>query len=226
MGVNDHLDIDQAGLDFIAKYEGNVLHPYQDCCGLWTIGVGHLIVGHDSFSSVGNADVRAMLTTSGHMQKPNPYLGHAISKEESFQILHVDAQKCVQAIRHYVPNTPLNQNMFNALVCFLFNVGTGWIMKGGVKNALDAGDYQGVCTALLNFSKAKVNGVVQTIPGLLHRRQAEVALFCAEVPPANELDGLDEATKDAHLYAVGHASERVSCQYAGDCADHPEGTAC
>lgn len=222
MGLNDNLDIDQLGLNTIAKHEGNVLHPYQDISNLWTIGVGHLITPNDSFSSVDNSEVKKMLLLKTK-QNPNPYRGRQITKEESLEILHRDVQKCVKAIRQNVQMTPLNQNMFNALCSFLFNVGTGWIVKGGVKKALDAGDYTGAAGAMLAFSKAKVNGVVQTIPGLYNRRVAEVQLFCSPVVPEDEIEKMEDVKRDVHLESVGYASDRLTCQDAGRCHDIPLG---
>jgi len=226
MGTNDSLDIDQTGLDFIARQEGNVLHPYQDICGLWTIGVGHLIVPGDSFSCLSNAEVQKMLRTNHVVQKPNPYAGRLITNDESLDILRRDVQQCVAAIKKNI-STPLNQNMFNALCSFLFNLGTGWIAKGGVKTALDRGDYQGACIAMLQFSKAKVNGVVKTIPGLLGRRQAEVAFFCypVELPVQDPLADIDASDRDTKLASIGYESDRLTCQEAGDCHDLDEGSA-
>lgn len=223
MGANDHLDIDQLGLNTIARHEGNVLHPYQDVCNLWTIGVGHLIVPSDSFSCMNNIEVKQMLNLKAK-QSPNPYRGRLISKQESLDILHKDVQKCVKAIKQYVPTTPLNQNMFNALCSFLFNVGTGWIMKGGVKKALDSGDYTAAAGAMLAFSKAKVNGVVQTVPGLYNRRIYEIQLFCSPVVPEDDLEKMEESSREAHLASIGYTSERLTCQDAGNCHDLTPGS--
>ena len=52
----NNLKTSKSGLEFIARWEGIVLHPYMDVAGLWTIGVGHLIKPSDSFK-IGRAHV-------------------------------------------------------------------------------------------------------------------------------------------------------------------------
>lgn len=177
MSVNNHLDIDRAGLEELTKSEGNILYPYQDVANLWTIGVGHLIVATDSFSTITNAQVREMLKSNGRKVSPNPYKAWRITAEESLDILRRDSQRFVRAVRAAVPKTPLTQNQFNALVSFAFNLGAGWLQKGSVRTALDRGDHDAVCAAMLQFCKARVDGKLVTVPGLLARRQREVALY-------------------------------------------------
>lgn len=158
MGINDDLNIDSAGLDFITKWEGCVLKVYKDVAGLKTIGVGHLI------------------TPEEDAKYP---MGTTITREQAMALLQTDVQKCVLAIQQNV-TVKLNQNQFNALCSFLFNVGTGWITKGSVLAAVNERRWNDVPSALAQFSKAKINGVKQVVPGLAARRKAEANLFLAD----------------------------------------------
>jgi len=155
MAINSHLNIDKVGLDLITQFEGCKLKPYNDVAGLKTIGVGHLIKPGENFDS-------------------------GITKEKAMDLLKADCQDVVMAIHKNV-SYPLNQNQFNALCSFLFNLGVAWIKKGSVKEGLDAGKPDMVVEGFLKFSKARIGGELKTVPGLLKRRQAEADLFMKPV---------------------------------------------
>lgn len=150
------MKVDQAGLDFIARWEGVVLRVYKDVVGIPTIGVGHVLLPGESF--------------------PN-----GITREKALEILAKDVAKCEAAITKYITQ-PLNQNQFNALASFTFNCGTGALQTSTVRRKLNNGDYQGAADALLMWNKAggKFNR------GLANRRADERKLFLAPVvsPPS------------------------------------------
>jgi len=196
--MNDQLDIDQAGLDFITRWEGVVLRVYRDIAGLKTVGVGHLVT----------RDEDALFPD-----------GMAISREHAMELLHSDVQTCVKAIQQNITQ-PLNQHQFNALCSFAFNCGTGVTKNSGVARAINAGNFAAVRPALLEWSKCKINGVVQVNKGLYNRRSSEADLFNKpwEAPAdtyvpfsKEETDFIqaqtDESAKQAYCYAVLACSE-------------------
>lgn len=148
------MQVDQAGLDFIARWEGVVLHVYKDIVGIPTIGVGHVLLPGESF--------------------PN-----GITREQALEILAKDVRKCEIAIAKYI-EVEINQNQYNALASFTFNCGTGALQKSTVRRKLNTRDYQGAADALLMWCKAggKVN------QGLLNRRKDERKLFLKPIPSA------------------------------------------
>jgi len=79
-----------------------------------------------------------------------------------------------------VVTVPLNQNQFDALVSFDYNVGDGALEKSTVLRRLNAGDYAGAANAFAMWNKSQ--GVV--VPGLVSRRAKEAALFLT--PPRTE----------------------------------------
>ena len=81
-------DVSQAGLNFIAGYEGYSATTYKDVAGLPTIGYGHLIKSGESFGT--------------------------LSKNAALQLLRKDASFAVNAVNKYV-KVPLSQNQFDAL---------------------------------------------------------------------------------------------------------------
>ena len=144
--------VDDAGIAFIRRWEGCRLKPYRCSAGKLTVGVGHLI-------------------------KPGePYReGVAITQGEADLLLFHDLQPVCRTIVRGFGGKVKTQGQFNALASFAFNVGTGWLMRGSVWEAVhEGGD---VPAALAMFNKARVNGVLQPIPGLTRRRAEEGKLW-------------------------------------------------
>ena len=96
--------IGQAGLDLIKQYEGCRLAAYRCAAGVWTIGYGH------------TAGVHSGMTIT--QAQADAYLQQDIAKFEGY--VNNPA---------YVPITEqLNQNQFDALVSFAFNLGAALIL--------------------------------------------------------------------------------------------------
>lgn len=171
--MNNSMKTSKNGLEFIAKWEGVVLHPYMDIGGLWTIGVGHLIKPTDSFSTISNAKIKELLKSR---DREHPYAELLISREEALNILSKDVEDVEKALKTFI-TVPLNQNQFDALVSFGFNCGTGVFRTSGACRALVAGNYNAVPERLLDWSKVRINGELKTNKGLLNRRTAEGQLF-------------------------------------------------
>jgi lysozyme len=103
------------GLLKISVREGRRKKAYKDTKGIWTIGVGHT-----------GPEVKEGLT---------------ISDAEIDRLLEEDikwAEAAVNAVK-----APLNQNMFDALVSFVFNIGATAFANSTMKKLLDVGDYKG-----------------------------------------------------------------------------------
>ena len=97
--------IGQAGLALIKQYEGCRLAAYRCAAGVWTIGYGH------------TAGVHSGMTIT--QAQADAYLQQDIAKFEGY--VNNPA---------YVPITEqLNQNQFDALVSFAFNLGAGNLRK-------------------------------------------------------------------------------------------------
>lgn len=151
--MNENLRTSKAGLELIAKWEGCVLKPYRDVAGLRTIGIGHLIKPGENFPD-----------------------GVEISKERALELLAKDVEICEAAIKKNI-RVPLNQNQFDALVSFGFNCGAGVYANSGVATAVNAGQFERVPEKLEEWSKARINGVMTTVQGLLNRRKHEGQVF-------------------------------------------------
>ena len=154
------------GVALIKLFEGLELEAYQDIAGIWTIGYGH----------------------TGSDVKP----GMKLSEREAEELLKRDLKPREEAVSR-LTSVPLNQNEFDALVSFIYNVGIGAYQNSTARKRLNAGDRVGAAEALTWCNKATVGGVLRVVPGLPRRRAAERALFLEPVTPvANASDKLAE----------------------------------
>ncbi len=137
--------ISAAGIALIKRFEGCRLTAYKCSAGVWTIGYGH---------------------TSG------VYAGMRITQAQAEAFFQADCRKFGSYVNNpaYVPQTEqLNQNQFDALVSFVFNLGPKWL-----KSLCDNGrTLAQIAAAMPQYRRA----AGQVLPGLVQRRAAEVALF-------------------------------------------------
>lgn len=140
--------IGQAGLALIKQFEGCRLIAYQCSAGVWTIGYGH---------------------TAG------VYKWMKITQAQADAFFKQDIAKFEKYINNpsYVPFTDkLNQNQFDALVSFAFNLG-----QGNVKKLCVGRNINQIPSAMQQYCKA----AGKTLPGLQRRRKAEAALYNKKV---------------------------------------------
>lgn len=142
-------DVSNNGLAFVTKHEGEVDHTYVDGAGNCTVGVGHLINYGACKSS------------------------KTISHDQAMNLLHSDAQVAVSAIKKYV-TVDLNQNQFDALVDFVFNVGSGNFASSTLLRLLNDKNYTGAAN---QFGVWIYDSNHVAEPGLKTRRADERSLF-------------------------------------------------
>lgn len=171
--ANEGLQTSQAGLEFIAKWEGCILNPYLDAANKWTIGIGKLILPTDSFSTISNGEIRELLKSK---DKNHPVAKKQITKNEAIQLLKSEIKKCENAVKSSI-KVPLTQNQFDSLVSWSFNCGTGVLQTSTLSRELNKGNYAIVPTELLKWCKITVGGAKKTNVGLLNRRKSEAELW-------------------------------------------------
>lgn len=133
------------GIALIKEFEGLRLKAYQCPGGVWTIGYGH---------------------TAG--VKP----GMVITKAQAEEYLKAD----LIAFERYLNGLglALNQNQFDALVSFIYNVGTGNFSSSTLLRKVRANPQDNsIMDEFLRwvYSKGRV------LPGLQRRRLAEIKLY-------------------------------------------------
>lgn len=140
------------GVNLIKRFEGLELEAYQDIAGIWTIGYGH----------------------TGDDVTP----GMTITAAQAEAMLRRDLGPREAAVSDAV-KVQLNQNEFDALVSFVYNVGAAAFRGSTALGRLNAypSDRIGAAEALTWFNKATVGGVLREVMGLTRRRAAEKELF-------------------------------------------------
>ena len=96
-----------------------------------------------------------------------------ITEQKAFEILEYIANKDFGSNINKVVKVPLNQNQFDALVSFAYNIGNGNFNSSTLLRWLNQGNYKEASMQLLRWNKSK--GIV--LNGLTKRRKAEKALF-------------------------------------------------
>lgn len=151
------MKIANPGLDIIKASEGMRLKAYLCPANVWTIAYGH---------------------TKGVKE------GDTCTITQADRFLREDCAEAEEAIKRLV-TVPLNQNQFDALVSFVFNVGADedadTIAEGlgdsTLLRKLNAADYVGAALEFTKWNKAKG----KVLPGLVKRRAAEQTLFSKSV---------------------------------------------
>jgi lysozyme len=86
--------------------------------------------------------------------------------------LEYDLARSAQIVNSLV-HVHLNQNQFDALVDFVFNVGAGNFRSSTLLRLLNAGNFAAAADQFSRWTQA----AGKTMPGLVKRRAAERALF-------------------------------------------------
>jgi len=162
-------EISAAGLALIESFEGfpNDGRPYNDPVGHATVGYGHLL----HRGPVTDADRRGVWLRG--QQTP----GRLTRAEARLLLRRQLALNYEPAVRQL--GVSLNQNQYDALVSFVYNVGVGAVANTtGVGRALRQKRYQDAANELLRWDKA--GSPPKPLAGLTRRRRAERDLFLKE----------------------------------------------
>lgn len=152
-----NLTTSQLGKKFIEQREGLKLKPYLCSANHLTIGVGHLIKRYENFSA-GIAVQKAYELFDADLKIPELFINAVLSPSK-------------------INGKPLNQNEFDALVSFCFNLGCGALDGSTLLKKLQAGDRAGAANEFLKWQYEHKNGNLVASEGLFKRRQLERALF-------------------------------------------------
>ena len=133
------------GIELIKHFEGCELEAYKCAAGVWTIGYGH---------------IKGVTPES------------VITQEQAEQMLVEELNEYEGYINDMV-TADLNQDQFDAMVSWVYNLGGGNLKASTLLKTLNVGDYNGVPAQIMRWNKA--GGKV--LEGLTRRRQAEADLF-------------------------------------------------
>ena len=139
------MNISEEGLSLIKKFEGCELKAYRCAANVLTIGYG---------------------TTKGVTEDME------ITKEEAESLLKEEMHEYEGYINDMV-KVPLEQHQFDAMVSWVFNLGSGNLSLSTLLKKLNNSEYDEVPTQIKRWNKA--GGKV--LDGLIRRREAESLLF-------------------------------------------------
>lgn len=139
--------ISEAGVDLIKSFEGCKLEAYKCPAGIWTIGYGHTGSG---------------VTT-----------GLSIDEQEAESLLYDDLVKFEDGVNKLTCELDITQGMFDALVCFAYNVGLDALARSTLLKLLKQNK---VLEASEQFKVWNKSGG-KVLAGLTRRRNAEAELF-------------------------------------------------
>jgi GH24 family phage-related lysozyme (muramidase) len=170
--------ISQRGIDLIKQFEGCRLKAYKDPAGVPTIAYGH------------TAGVK---------------MGDTITQEQADELLRDDLVIYEGKVAKYDDKYHWNQNQFDALVSFAYNIGSIDQLTSNGRRSIKT-----ISEKILEYNKAGGN----KLEGLVRRRKAEKALFdeavegdssAVEPQPSNSTPKETEAKDEAQAspYKVG-----------------------
>jgi len=139
------MNISEEGLSLIKKFEGCELKAYRCAANVLTIGYG---------------------STKGVTEDME------ITKEEAESLLKEEMHEYEGYINDMV-KVPLEQHQFDAMVSWVFNLGSGNLSSSTLLKKLNNSEYDEVPAQIKRWNKA--GGKV--LDGLIRRREAESLLF-------------------------------------------------
>lgn len=151
------MKVSEKGLNIIKEFEGCQLTAYKCPAGVWTIGWGTT----NADKALTGFDVRE---------------GKKISKQQADSFLETSVNaKYAKNVNKYADKYKFNQNQFDALVSFAYNIGSiDQLTANGTRSISE------ISNKILAYNKA--NG--KELPGLTRRRKAEKELFDTPVKKA------------------------------------------
>ena len=143
--VEKTMIISTAGVDLLTHFEGLRLEAYQDSVGVWTIGYGH---------------------TKGVTPSMK------ISESQANNLLKTELIEYQNYINEMV-NISLDQCQFDALVCWVYNLGPTNLKNSTLLTLLNQGVKFQIPDQIRRWNRA--GGKV--LKGLVRRREAEALMF-------------------------------------------------
>ncbi|CAN7500772.1 glycoside hydrolase family protein [Caulobacter sp. LjRoot300] len=141
--------VSRAAVDLIKRFEGYRMKAAQLPDGRWTLGYGHTLTAR---------------------------AGASVSEQDAEALLLYDLITVAHTVNENV-YTPLNQNQFDALVCFAFNIGAENFVRSDVLRRLNEGALLQAACEMEVWRKADFEGERIVVDALVRRRSAEKALF-------------------------------------------------
>ena len=153
------MKISEKGLRLIQGFESFVSTPYQDSVRVWTIGYGSTYYPNGKLVTKFDTPI-------------NRIYAETIQRN----IIENDFAPVVnELLKKEIENGFVNQNMYDAILSLVYNIGVNGFKKSSVLKWIKQGDKENASNAFLLWNKA--GGKV--LKGLVDRRKKERELFLA-----------------------------------------------
>jgi lysozyme len=157
------------------KYEGFRSRPYLCPAHIWTIGYGHVLYQEQIRLPV--VRVEGKDTPMIRKEMPlKPEDNRVWTKAEIDELFRTDVGTFERGVLRLVPGVVGRQGAFDALVSISFNFGLGNLQRSTIRMKANRGDWEGAAEAFRVWTK----GGGKVLPGLVKRREAEIALFLSD----------------------------------------------
>ncbi len=165
------MKLSSVGEALMHRYEGFRSRPYLCPAHIWTIGYGHVLYQEQIRLPVVRVDGYNGLLRKEYPLKPED--NRVWTKEEINQLFRSDVANFERGVLRLVPTVVGRQGSFDALVSFAFNAGLGNLQKSQMRMRANRKDWEGAAAAFRQWTR----GGGRVLPGLVKRREAEIALF-------------------------------------------------
>ena len=169
------MKLSKAGEDLMHRFEGFRSKPYLCPAHIWTIGYGHVLYQEQIRLPVVRPEGKTKADIP-MIRKEMPIKLEDFrvwSKQEIDELFRADVATFERGVLRLVPGVVGRQGSFDALVSFAFNAGLGNLQRSQIRMRANRGDWEGAAEAFMAWTR----GGGKVLPGLVRRRQAEIALF-------------------------------------------------
>ena len=167
------MKLSKAGEDLMHRFEGCRNKPYLCPADIWTIGYGHVLYQEQIRLPVVTDKPNVVIRRKFSLRQED---NRVWSKEEINDLFRKDVATFERGVLRLVPGVVGRQGSFDALVSISFNFGLGNLQRSTIRMKANRGDWEGAAEAF----RAWVKGGGKVLPGLVKRREAEIALFLQE----------------------------------------------
>ena len=165
------MKISPAGEALMHKFEGYRDKPYLCPAHIWTIGYGHVLYQEQIRLPVVKKEGYEGMIRKDFPLKPED--NRVWTKPEIDELFRADVGAFERGVLRLIPGVDGRQGAFDALVSFAYNAGLGNLQRSQIRIRANRGDWNGAAEAFRQWTK----GGGKVLPGLVRRREAEIALF-------------------------------------------------
>ena len=161
----------EKGIALMHEFEGYRNKPYLCSASMWTVGWGHVL-----YQDQIKLPPLQKEGYTGPLRKDYPLKSEdnrTWSKDELVKIFKDDLVSFERGVLRLAPNLVGRQGAFDACVAFSFNAGLGNFQRSTIRMKINREEWEEAAEAFKQWTK----GGGKVLPGLVRRRNAEIALF-------------------------------------------------